>query len=79
MAERIGAQLDSLAHAMPGEVGVSRRRAAIGSCAAMVGALILARSIDYPALSSELLVETRAWIDANISQGEPCVAGSGEC
>jgi TetR/AcrR family transcriptional regulator, transcriptional repressor for nem operon len=63
MAERLGAHLDSLANAMPGETGASRRRAAIGSWAAMVGALILARSIDDPELSSELLTETRAWID----------------
>ncbi|MHA6645184.1 TetR/AcrR family transcriptional regulator, partial [Mesorhizobium sp. A623] len=34
-----------------------------GSWSAMVGALILARSMDDPALSDELLSETRAWID----------------
>lgn len=78
MAERIGAQLNSIAEAMPGADGVSKRRAAIGSWAAMVGALILARSIDDPTLSSELLAETRAWIDAKVLQGEPRVVGSGE-
>lgn len=70
MAERLGAHLDSLANAMPGETGASRRRAAIGSWAAMVGALILARSIDDPKLSSELLTETRAWIDMKGAAGK---------
>ncbi|MFP3571099.1 TetR/AcrR family transcriptional regulator, partial [Paraburkholderia sp. SIMBA_030] len=39
------------------------RRAAIGSWSAMVGAVILARLIDDPALSNEILDETHAWID----------------
>jgi TetR/AcrR family transcriptional regulator, transcriptional repressor for nem operon len=38
------------------------RRAAIGAWAAMVGALMLARLSDDPALSDEVLAETRAWI-----------------
>lgn len=70
MAERLGAHIDSLAEAMPGADGASKRRAAIGSWAAMVGALILARSIDDPTLSSELLAETRAWIDAKAVAGK---------
>ncbi|TIQ44518.1 MAG: TetR/AcrR family transcriptional regulator, partial [Mesorhizobium sp.] len=45
-----------------------RRRAAIGCWAAMVGAVILARAIDDPALSDEVLEQTRAWIDTGISQ-----------
>jgi hypothetical protein len=50
------------AQVMPGEDLSKRRRAAIGSWAAMVGALILSQSIDDPALSDDLLSETRAWI-----------------
>lgn len=41
----------------------SARQAAIGSWAAMVGAMILARMSDDPALSDEVLAQTRAWID----------------
>jgi len=41
-----------------------RRRVAIGSWAAMVGAVILARAIDDKALSDEILEQTRAWIEA---------------
>ena len=43
-----------------------RRRAAIGSWAAMVGAVIIARSIDDPDLSNEVLEQTRAWIDIRL-------------
>lgn len=32
------------------------------------GALILARAIDDPTLSDEILEQTRAWIDAGIGQ-----------
>jgi TetR/AcrR family transcriptional repressor of nem operon len=39
------------------------RQAAIGSWSAMVGAVILARLVDDPALSDELLASTRAWIE----------------
>lgn len=63
MAQRLAEQIDSLAAATPGADVAERRRAAIGSWSAMVGALILARSIDDPVLSGELLSETRAWID----------------
>jgi len=57
-------QIAALATGAPGESEAERRRAAIGSWAAMVGALVLARMSDDPALSAELLAETRAWIGA---------------
>ena len=38
------------------------REAAIGTWAAMVGAMILARMSDDPQLSEEVLARTRAWI-----------------
>ena len=40
-----------------------QRRQAIATCAAMVGATILARAATDTALSDEILKETRAWID----------------
>lgn len=43
------------------------RRAAIGSLAAMVGALILARASDDVDLSNEILDETSAWLSAQES------------
>ncbi|WP_400158146.1 TetR/AcrR family transcriptional regulator [Agrobacterium sp. P15N1-A] len=62
MAKVLASQITTLADIMPGEDLSKRRRSAIGSWAAMVGALILSRSIDDAVLSAELLSETQAWI-----------------
>ncbi|MDE1148364.1 MAG: TetR family transcriptional regulator [Azospirillaceae bacterium] len=62
LARKLGGQIDRFAAGMPGNTPDERRRAAIGSFSAMVGALVLARAIDDPALSGELLNQTRAWI-----------------
>lgn len=61
-------QVDGLSRALSGESDGDKRRKAIGSWAAMVGAVILARAVDDPAFSDEMLNETRAWIDANLSR-----------
>ena len=63
MAKVLAAQIDRFAEIMPGDNATERRLAAIGSWSAMVGALILARSVDDPALSGEILATTRNWID----------------
>ncbi|HUC17045.1 MAG TPA: helix-turn-helix domain-containing protein [Acetobacteraceae bacterium] len=55
-------QIENLARITPGENAAQRRRAAIGSWAAMVGAMILARASDDPVLSDEVLDQTRAWL-----------------
>ncbi|MEQ1609971.1 MAG: helix-turn-helix domain-containing protein [Hyphomonadaceae bacterium] len=55
---------DGLSKAVGGKRAADRRRAAIGSWSAMLGAVILARAVDDPDLSDEILKETRAWIDA---------------
>lgn len=68
MTEGICAQLQRMSGAMPGRNEADRRRAAIGSWSAMVGAVILARAIADPELSDEVLRETRAWIDAAVSR-----------
>jgi hypothetical protein len=44
------------------KTAAEKRRAEIGSWAAMVGAMIMARFSDDPKLSEELLAQTRAWI-----------------
>ncbi|HVM84368.1 MAG TPA: TetR family transcriptional regulator [Candidatus Binatia bacterium] len=54
--------LAALTRGAPGATAAAKRRAAIGSWSAMVGALILSRFSDDPKLSDELLKETRAWI-----------------
>jgi TetR/AcrR family transcriptional repressor of nem operon len=56
-------QIELLSRSARGSDRSEKRRAAIGSWAAMVGAVILARLSDDPQLSDEVLVQTRAWID----------------
>jgi TetR/AcrR family transcriptional regulator, transcriptional repressor for nem operon len=68
------AQIDRMSKALPGADVADRRRAAIGSWAAMVGAMILARAIDDPELSDEVLKQTRDWIAS--SAGLSHVSGS---
>ena len=55
-------QIERLSQVAPGTDEVYRRRAAIASWAAMVGALILARMTDDSELSNEVLRETRTWL-----------------
>lgn len=56
-------QIERLSRSAAGATAQERRRAAIGSWAAMVGALILARLSDDAELSEEMLEQTRLWID----------------
>nr|WP_299497538.1 TetR/AcrR family transcriptional regulator [uncultured Rhizobium sp.] len=64
MTEGLRSQIARMEKALPQQGAPDKRRAAIGSWAAMVGAVILARAVDDPELSDEVLGETRAWIDA---------------
>jgi TetR/AcrR family transcriptional repressor of nem operon len=57
-------QIELLSRIAPGAVEARKRRTAIGSWAAMVGALILARMSDDSGLSDEVLSETQAWLAA---------------
>jgi TetR/AcrR family transcriptional regulator, transcriptional repressor for nem operon len=68
MTEGFRSQIDRISAALREVDPADRRRAAIGSWAAMVGAVILARATDDPTLSDEILEQTRAWIDAGISK-----------
>ncbi|MER8466742.1 helix-turn-helix domain-containing protein [Mesorhizobium sp. M1409] len=68
MTEGLRSQIDHIGKALPKLDAAARRHVAIGSFAAMVGAVILARAIDDPTFSDEVLEQTRAWVDAGISQ-----------
>lgn len=57
------AHIDRMSKAFPESDDAKKRRAAIGSWAAMVGAMILARASDDPELSNEVLEQTRAWME----------------
>lgn len=63
MTEGLRRQIERLSEGAPGASAAERRRAAVASWAAMVGAVILARLSDDPRLSDEVLGQTRAWID----------------
>ena len=56
--------IDRLSGKVEGARAAARRRAAIGTWSAMVGAMILARSVDDSDFADEILKETRAWIAA---------------
>jgi len=62
-------QIDRIASVIGQTQSPNARRAAIGTWASLVGALVLARTIDDPALSAEILGETRNWIGDN-TQGQ---------
>lgn len=68
MTEGLRSQIDRIGKALPELEEADRRRAAIGSWAAMVGAVILSRATDDPALSDEILEQTREWVDAGLGQ-----------
>ena len=62
MTKGLRQHIERLSRSAKGKTATEKRRAAIGSWAAMVGALIMARFSDDPKLSEELLAQTRAWI-----------------
>lgn len=66
MSQGLRAQIVRIEKALPELDAEDRRRTAIGSWAAMVGAVILARAIDDPELADEVLEQTRAWIDHSV-------------
>ncbi|MEO4002082.1 helix-turn-helix domain-containing protein [Mesorhizobium sp. CAU 1732] len=71
ITEGFRAQIDRLSAAVPGPNDADKRRAAIATWAAMVGAVILARAIDDPELSDEMLEQTRAWIGSGTDRLSP--------
>jgi TetR/AcrR family transcriptional regulator, transcriptional repressor for nem operon len=64
MTAGVKRQIARLSRIVPGETDARKRQAAIGSWAAMVGAMILARVSNDPALSAEILKQTQSWLTA---------------
>lgn len=62
MTTGIRSQIERLSATVPGPDAAVRRREAIAGWSAMVGAVILARAVDDPALSGEILAQTLAVI-----------------
>jgi len=72
MTTSLRRQIERLSRIAPGENAAQKRQAAIGSWAAMVGAMILARVSDDPTLSGEVLDQTRTWLQAQAKDhGQP--------
>jgi TetR/AcrR family transcriptional repressor of nem operon len=65
MTAGVKRQIARLSRIVPGQTDVQKRQAAIGSWAAMVGAMILARVSDDAALSAEILEQTQSWLAAH--------------
>ena len=63
LTQSIKGTIGKLSDVSLGATPAERRRAAIASWSAMVGAVVLARLVDDPALSKEILGATRASID----------------
>ncbi|WVT78101.1 TetR/AcrR family transcriptional regulator (plasmid) [Sinorhizobium chiapasense] len=73
VTDGVRAQIDWMFEKLTGLDETDRRREAIGSCAAMVGAMILARTTTDPAFSDEILKETRAWIDDGLNRSTAAI------
>ncbi|WP_051116035.1 TetR/AcrR family transcriptional regulator [Methyloferula stellata] len=70
-------QIERFSRVAVGEDSVQKRQTAIGSWAAMVGAMILARASDDPKLSNEVLDQTRAWLEAKAKDHKQPKSGNG--
>jgi TetR/AcrR family transcriptional repressor of nem operon len=66
MAAGLAAQIARLAATLQSAGVRDPRESAIGSWSAAVGAMILARAVDDPALSDDILAQTKAWISASL-------------
>lgn len=66
MSVGLSAQIDRLTATLQHENVRDARSAAIGSWSAAVGAMILARAVDDPALSDEILAQTMSWISGSL-------------
>jgi TetR/AcrR family transcriptional repressor of nem operon len=62
MTDGLRTQIARFTETAPGDTPGERRQAAIGSWAAMVGGILLARLADDPKLSDEVLRATRAFL-----------------
>jgi TetR/AcrR family transcriptional repressor of nem operon len=71
MTAALRRQIEGFSRSAPGATDAARRQAAIGSWAAMVGAVVLSRMSDDPALADEVLAQTRGFIDRQSTDGQP--------
>jgi len=60
-------QIDRITSAIAKTDAHDARRSAIGAWASLVGAVMIARTIEDPDLSNEILHETRMWVGDNLA------------
>jgi TetR/AcrR family transcriptional repressor of nem operon len=65
LTESVRRQIEKFSRSAPGRSAKDRRQAAVGSWAAMIGTVMLARIVDDPELSDQLMADTRAWLGVN--------------
>jgi TetR/AcrR family transcriptional repressor of nem operon len=75
MTAGVERQIARLSRIVPGQTDIQKRQVAIGSWAAMVGAMILARVSDDPALSTEILEQTQNWLAAQAKDHGGAISG----
>ncbi len=64
LTEAVRRQIASFSKSMPGQSHEDKRRSAIATWSAMVGAIALSRIVDDPVLADEILANTRATLAA---------------
>lgn len=74
VTDGVRAQLDWMSEKSTEATEADRRRRAIGSWSAMVGATILARAMVDPDLSNEILTETLAWVHEGLRRPASAVS-----
>lgn len=62
MTSALNSHIERMSKRLGGKVSARKREAATGTWAAMVGAVILSRAVDDPALSDRILKDTREWL-----------------
>jgi len=79
MTEGVRAQIDRIAVAISGASSPDARREATGVWATMVGAVMMARTVDDEVLSDRILKDARDWIGSRLesrpSSSQPVSAG----
>jgi len=60
LTDYVRTQIENFSKSAPGSTTDERRQAAVCSWAAMIGALVLARVVDDPVLSDQILADARA-------------------
>lgn len=63
LTESIQHRIDNFSQTAAGKTATERRQAAVGSWAAMVGAVMMSRLVDDKELSDQILADTRAWLE----------------